>query len=135
MLTLTIGLLLIMLLVQFIFGFIFIPKTTKSRGWKIVIYAVPVFVLEFIILISMSNCWVDTVLNWVYDMGGGAPLDTLSIVIPVGMIIACWLLFIDKVGKLLIAHGKGMLKACVIMLIQGVLSAVIMFVISAISMV
>ena len=135
MLTLTIGLLLIMLAAQFIFGFIFIPKTTGSRGWKIVIYAVPVFVLEFILLISMSNRWVDMVLNWVYDMGGEAPLDTLSIVIPVGMIIACWLLFIDKVGALSIAHEKGMLKACVIMLIQGILSAVIMFVISAISMV
>ena len=132
MFTLMIGLLLIMPVVQFIFGFIFIPKTTGSRGRKIFVYAVPVFVLEFILLISM-NWWVGTVLNWIYDMGGGTPLDTLLIVTPIGMIIMCWLLFIDRVGKLSIAHEKGILKACVIMLIQGVLSAVIMSVIFAIS--
>ena len=133
MFTLIIGLLLIMLAMQFIFGFIFIPKTTGSRGWKIVIYAVPVFVLEFLLLISMDNGWVDTVLNWTSDMTGGTPLDSLPVVIPVGMIIACWLLMVDKVGKLSIAHEKGILKASVIMLIQGILSAVIMLVIFVIS--
>ena len=116
---------------QFIFGFILISKGTKSRVRKLSVYAVSAFVLELIIFFSMGPSgygfgWVDTVLNWISDLSGGTPLDTLAVVTPISIIVMCWLLLIDKVCKLSIVHNKGILKASVIMFIQGILSAGIM---------